>query len=177
MRIPLRDERGTVSLLELTIVTAVLGFVLAAVLGLINTTIRLSPIDQERPHAVRDAQVGLAGMTRELRQAYEFTTPAQNATGGVAVAKITLRGIDTNVTYDCTTGNRCVRTAEPVAGGTSSTRVVIERVANPTTVFNRTKANYVEAEIRAAATGERSDGSEHSLVFSDGFFLRNLDDG
>src|SRR3954451_9373180 len=67
----LRDESGW-TLVELTIAAALLAVVLTAVLSLLDMTNRQAPGDQERAHDLRETQVGVYRMTRELRQAYSL---------------------------------------------------------------------------------------------------------
>lgn len=67
----LRQEKG-VALTEVLVAGLLLVVMLSAVLNLLDSAVRQAPRDQERAHVVRDAQVGLYRMTRELRQAYEI---------------------------------------------------------------------------------------------------------
>jgi prepilin-type N-terminal cleavage/methylation domain-containing protein len=174
------DERGW-SLIEMMIVLTVLAVVLAATLSLLDKTTELSPADEERAPALRDAQVGLHRITRDLRQAYELTTPATGASGDVVVAKVSIKSVDTQVTYDCSLASltdpalrRCRRTAQPVAGGASKTDTVVDRLANTTPVFERTGEDFMKARLVVPARGERDDAAGHRITLDDGFYLRNV---
>ena len=66
----IRGEEAGYSLIELMIVASMMVVVLGAVLSLGDAAQRSTPKDLERAHAIRDTQVGLHRMTRELRQAH-----------------------------------------------------------------------------------------------------------
>lgn len=177
----MRSENGY-TVIEFVFVSLILAVVLAATLTVLDKTVEIFPEEQERAHAVRDAQVGLAEMTRELRQAYEIVTPAAGAaaTGTISV-NVTLRSVDYRVSFDCTTGGRCTRSAQTLVNGvptgTPVTRVVLERVTNGSTVFERTTTNFVKARIEVPATGEKDAGDSHRVVLDDGFLARNVSSG
>jgi Tfp pilus assembly protein PilW len=168
-----RGSESGFTLIETVITAATLSLVVLAILALADTTAKLAPQDQERAHAIREAQVGLHQMTRELRQAYTITA---NSTTSMTV-DVLVSGVATTVSYDCaaphpTDANlrRCVRTA----GGSSS--VVIDRVL-PGTVFTYdafSPPRYVQARIEVPAKGDRAKGHKHSIVLDDGFYMRNV---
>lgn len=173
----LRSESGY-TIVEFMFVSVILAVVLAATLVVLDKTVEIFPEDQERAHTLRDAQVGLAEMTRELRQAYEIHAPASgSAAAGAIVVDVTLRSVDYRLSYDCTSGQRCVRSAQTLVNGVPTgsavTRVVLQRVLNGSTVFTRTTDDFVKARIEVAATGERDQGDSHRVVLDDGFLVRN----
>src|SRR5215217_5800654 len=90
-----RDERGF-TLPELLIVSAGLAVILAAILGLTDVANKIAPQERERVHAMRDAEVALAKMTRELREAH-----AINVTNWTATATLLKNGATVTVVYDC----------------------------------------------------------------------------
>jgi Tfp pilus assembly protein PilV len=167
-----RNESGF-TLIETVITAATLSLVVLAILALSDTTAKLAPQDQERAHAIRDAQVGLHRMTRELRQAYTINS---NTSTSMDVM-VLVSGTATQVSYDCAAAHptdtnlrRCVRTA----GG--STSVVIDRVL-PGTVFTYdaySPPRYVQARIEVPAKGDLNEGHKHSIVLDDGFYMRNV---
>jgi type II secretory pathway pseudopilin PulG len=176
-----RDERGF-SLVEQLVVCAGLTIILAAILGLSEVATKLAPTDRERVHAVRDAQVSLDKMTRELRTAHAITIEPFKAT-----ATVLKNGASTTVTYDCSgAAVNGLRTCTRAQTGISGTTKAIERIANPDArpVFtaqtrNDTTGNpwttYVRTLIEVPSKGERSTGGTSNVVLDDGFYLRNID--
>jgi Tfp pilus assembly protein PilX len=177
-----RDERGF-TLAELLVVCAGLAFILAAILGLADVANKVAPQERERVHAMRDAEVGLAKMTRELRKAHAITVTSWKTT-----ATILRNGSPVTVEYDCSTVvntlRKCNRTQ--TGGSGAGTQVAISSIANPTSrpIFTATNRNdaaglpwttYVRARIEVPARGERTVGAKSKVVFEDGFYLRNVD--
>jgi prepilin-type N-terminal cleavage/methylation domain-containing protein len=179
---PRASERGY-SLIELMVVAALLVVVLGAILTLAEATQRIAPKETERAHVIREAQVGLDRMTRELRHAYSApTVPPPTVTGSSVTASVLGRGGATRtVRYDCDEAHptesaytRCLR--QVLSGGTWSTgEVVIDRVLNGTSVFTATPPDYVRAAVEVAARGDRKTGYTHRVILDDGFYMRNLD--
>jgi Tfp pilus assembly protein PilV len=179
----LREEDGF-TLTEQLVVSAGMIVILAAILGLNDVAVKQSPQDRERTHAVREAQIGLDKMTRELRTAHAITI-----TDFKAVASIYRSGATITVTYDCSsTGSdglrRCVRSQ--TGGGSSPTVTTIDRVANANSrpVFTATTRNdsagvpwtrYVRVLVEVPTKGELKAGSSKRVVLDDGFYLRNVD--
>ncbi len=73
MRRLLRDQRGF-SLAELLVVTAVLGFVMAAVIAIQQKGHEMYTYGTNRVEAQQNARVALEAMTRELRSAQQMVT-------------------------------------------------------------------------------------------------------
>lgn len=90
------EETGF-SLIELLVSMALFAVVLGAILALLDTTAKLAPRDQERPQAIREAQVGLERMVRELRQA----TVVNYVDASSIDVLVTLKTGERNVRYDC----------------------------------------------------------------------------
>ena len=165
-------------LVELMVVCALLIIVLGAILALGETTQRIAPKESERAHVIREAQVGLHRMTRELRHA----NAAPTLTGGSTIQATVLApgGATRTVRYDCdeahpsdTAYTRCLR---HVLSGTTWTggEVVIDRVLNGATVFSLTPPDYVAATVEVAARGSLKDGYDHRVILEDGIYMRNL---
>ena len=174
----MREESGW-TLIEVLIVAVLLTIVLGGTLNLLDTTAKVAPAEQERAEAVREAQVGLARMTRELRQATKVLplAPAPGATGSVVQVETPVKGVTQTVKYDCSqpsrslpsTAKACVRTQL----GSTRVEYTIDRVLN-TTVFTRTGNNYFAVRIEVPASGERKKGLRHRIVLDDGFYMRNI---
>lgn len=173
-----RDETGF-TLIEQLVTMVVLVVVLGAVLALFETTAKIAPRDQERAHSIRDAQVGLDRMGRELRQAYAVNA----ATPNLLDVNVTIRGQSRRVLYDCNRP-RCVRRQGAPGADLSGLggEVVIDRLLNGVSgepVFTYSPPGafppaHVEARVRVPAAGERADGHPHSVVLDDGLALRNI---
>jgi type II secretory pathway pseudopilin PulG len=172
-----RGEAGF-ALVELLVVASLLVVVLGAILALAEMTQRIAPKENERAHVIREAQVGLHRMTRELRHAYV----APIVTGSTLQAAVLGAGGQTRtVRYDCDEAHptdgaytRCVR--QVLSGGTwTGGEVVIDRVLNGTNVFSSTPPDYVGATVEVAARGNLQEGYDHRVILDDGFYMRNLD--
>ena len=171
----MRDESGW-SVIELMLVAVLLAIVLGGTLNLLDTTAKIAPQEQERAHAVREAQVGLARMTRELRQAVRVNASANPAL--IISVDTPVAGVRRTVTYDCTGTSPTVATTKACrrsqSGGLQN-EVVIDRVTN-STVFTADGNDYFKVRIEVPASGERQQGLRHKIVLDDGFFMRNLQD-
>ena len=182
LRRGMHDERGF-TLTEQLIVAAGLAFILAAILGLADLAAQTAPVERERVHAVRDAQVAVDKMTRELRSAHDITVEPFKAT-----AQVLRNGVAITVTYDCSEApvdglRKCVRSQ---TGAGVPTQTVLPRVANAESrpVFTATQrpdaaglnwTTYVRTLVEVPARGERTVGAKSRIVLDDGFYLRNID--
>lgn len=181
----MRCDRGY-TVIEALIVVVLLIVVLGGTLSMLEHTARVAPAENERAHAVREAQVGLATIVRELRQARSVE---QNTPTGLTV-RTPVAGVPTMVTYDC--GVR--RTSRPGQGLHACRRIqyqaddsTVARTTHPLDrlvhdeIFEYTlssgKVEFVRVRVAVPASGERSTGLAHPIVLDDGFFLRNLSDG
>jgi type II secretory pathway component PulJ len=167
------EEHGF-TLIELMITATMLAFIVVAILAISDNTTKHAVRDQERAHVIREAQVGLHRMTRELRQAYAINSSSATSMN----VQVLVNGTATQVAYDCSVVHptdsslrRCMRTV-----GTQSV-LVVDRV-KPGTIFTydgNSPPRYVQARIAIPAKGERVKGHEHTVVLDDGFYMRNLD--
>jgi prepilin-type N-terminal cleavage/methylation domain-containing protein len=179
------DERGF-TLIELLVATALFLIVLGAALALLDTSNNVAASDQERTHAIRDTQVGVYQMTRELRQAYQLV----QASSHKIEVHVWENAADHDVTYDCTGTSsagpplgQCVRYETTGSGQTPATTIVDRLVNAPSSgrppVFAYTTngsghTTYATVHIESPAKGERAQGYGYRVVFDDGFFMRNL---
>jgi hypothetical protein len=190
---PDRGEAGY-ALTELLLVSSLLAIVLGAILALGETTQRIAPRDTERAHVIREAQVGLHGMTRQLRQAADMTVPPHEA-ATASTLDVTLRD-GTRWSFECDEPhpteagyNRCVRFPFDVNGvkQTGEGMVLIDRVLNgpagtgATNPIFRYEMNvagivtYVHVSIHVPAKGGLKEGHDYDVVLDDGVYMRNLD--
>jgi len=179
-----RDQSGFTTV-ELVTAAAILAVVLGAVLSLLDTTGAMAPHDQERAHAVREAQVGMHRMTRELRAAtlLETTNPYYLA------ARVRQGGSEIRVAYDCSGSasnpawGQCVRTLVPPGGGQPS--VLVKAFTNKsgsggTPVFTYTtgdggQISYVNVHVDSVVTDQATGRYRYRVPLTSGVYLRNLD--
>jgi type II secretory pathway pseudopilin PulG len=167
-----RSGEAGYTAIELLVVASLLSIVLGAILVLAETTQRIAPKESERALVIREAQVGLHRMTRELRHAL----PTPTVTGSRMQAQVLTSTGTQTVSYECDHDHpsdsdytRCVR----VAGGTSE--LVVDRVLNGTSVFTPTGTDYVRVAVEVAARGDLENGYDHRIVLDDAIYMRNLD--
>ncbi len=184
-----RDQSGY-SLPELLTVMAVLPIVLAAVLLFTGKAQLLASNDTERSHTIREAQVGLDRITRELRQAHTFIAVAPYRVEFVVRAA----GLDKRVVHDCGDPDpsdadlkRCVRYEVASDGTETPHQQLIGRVVNqypqggvsPPAVFSYTPTTadprHVRVKVEVNARGARKEGYRYRVVLDDGVHLRNRD--
>ncbi len=171
------------SLAELLVGMLTMTIVLMAIMGLLDAAIKTAPRDQERALSIREGQVGLHIMTRELRQANKVWTP------GKTQIYVNI-GDDKHVLYDCDAAHpdaadlrRCLRWEAAI--GTElplddpGEVVVARRLPGDVFTYEPSLINptYVKVQIRVPQAGEREDGYHANLVLDDGFYLRNTDVG
>jgi Tfp pilus assembly protein PilW len=180
-----REQSGW-TLIELLISTTLLLVILVAVLVLLDSANKLGPQDSERAHDLREAQVGVYGMTRELRQTYAIVSNS----GYLIEAHVWVNGADHDVTYDCT-GNssagtnlgQCIR-YEIVGGVRGPSTVVIDRLVNkpgsgmaPVFAYRTNSSGvttYGSAHVEVPSKGTRAQGYKYRIALEDAFYMRNL---
>jgi prepilin-type N-terminal cleavage/methylation domain-containing protein len=183
-----RAQQSGFTLIELLVVTGALTFVLAAILSLAETSEKLAPQDQERAHVIREAQIGLHRMTRELRQAHAINS----STGYSIDFNVGKTGSSKRVVYDCgqahptqSTWRRCLRWEVGAGGTTSPLEVIVDRVLNtqagagPAVFTYQVKDGrivYATAHVEVPAKGDLQSGHKHRVVLDDGVYMRNFDD-
>ena len=185
LRARARVEAGF-TLIELLVAMGLLLVILGAVLALLDSSNTIAARDQERTHAIREAQVGVQAMTKELRQAYSMVSN----TPYLIEVHVWKNGADHDVTYDCTGTSsagpplgQCVR-YETTGSGQGTASVVVARLFNNAgsgrpPVFTYTAngsghTTYATVHVESPSKGERQQGYGHRVTFDDGFFLRNL---
>jgi type II secretory pathway pseudopilin PulG len=182
----LRREEGGFSLVELLVAIGLMLIILGAVLALFESSNRIAARDQERTHAIREAQVGVYSMTKELRQAYSIVS----SSAYLIEVHVLKNGAAHDVTYDCTGTSsagpplgQCVR-YETTGSGQGDASVVVDRLINNPgsgrppvftyTVDGSGQTTYATVHVEAPSRGEQKTGYGYRVVFDDGFFMRNL---
>jgi hypothetical protein len=158
------------------VVASLLAIVLGAILTLGETSQRIAPKESERAQVIREAQVGLHRMTRELRHAYLPPT----VSGSFIQAHVAAGSGSRTIKYACNVVHptnsdytRCLRYV--VVDGIEGTgEVVIDRVLNGNSVFSTPSSGYVRALVEVAAAGDLQDGYDHRVVLDDGIYMRNV---
>jgi prepilin-type N-terminal cleavage/methylation domain-containing protein len=177
-----REESGF-SLIEMLIAAALLAGVLGAVLTLLDQSQAMVPHDQERGHAVREAQVGVQLMTRELRTATELgTTEPYRLT-----ARVQRSGVSTWVEYYCggSAANpdwgQCVRTVLPSGAPAPLVRAFTNKNGSGgTPVFSYTTRpdgtiTHVEVHLDVVVRDNEHGRYSYRVPLTDGVYLRNVD--
>jgi type II secretory pathway pseudopilin PulG len=187
-----RGEAGF-ALTELLVVTSLLVIVLGAILALGETTQRITPKETERAHVIREAQVGLHGMTRQLRQAY-LAHSWTDYTLDVTLRDNNRFSFECDEPHPVESGyNRCVRFPVALDGTKGAGVPVIDRVLNgpagggtpnPNPVFRYEYKPgavagdppiYAYVSVDVPAKGDRKQGHNHKIALYDGVYMRNLD--
>lgn len=180
------------ALTELLLVSSLLVIVLGAILMLGEASQRIAPRETERAIVIRDAQVGMHRMTRELREAHSVVSPAAGASAAVFDAWVptSTSPFQRRVSYECNAAHptdsaytQCMRYDVTAAGVKSNGQVVVDRVVNgaagstlPVFVRGSTPAtDYVKTTVEVAARGDRREGHSSKILLEDGFYMRNLD--
>ena len=177
------------SLIELLAAQALFLLVIGAALAMLDTQTKVAPRDRERAFAIREAQVGLAGLVREMRgaQTIVFASPTR------LEVELQRNGALRRVGYKCDqppatddpsnphddTYLRCVR-VEGAAGAAlpsyATGRTVIARVLTGT-VFtyspDASNPTYVTTTLKVPSRGERKESNSNNIVLNDGFFMPN----
>jgi hypothetical protein len=185
-----RGEAGY-ALTELLLVSSLLVIVLGAILMLGEASQRIAPRETERAMVIRESQVGMDRMTRELREAHNVVSPAAGASGAAFDAWVATPSGERRVSYECNsthptepaTFTQCVRYDVAANGTKSNPQVVVNWVLNGKAgstlpVFVRGSApttDYVKTTVEVGARGERKTGYSSKVLLEDGFYMRNLD--
>jgi type II secretory pathway pseudopilin PulG len=166
------------TLIETVAVTGLLAVVMAAVLTLAETSQRIAPRDRERAHVIRESQLGLHRMTRELRQSYALLSWSETS----IEARVLVNGTATRVVYDCnqqhptdTSLKRCARWVVQSNGATTPKIPVVDRILSGSFAYEGgPPPEYAQVTVTVPAKGELKEGYAHKVVLDDGFYMRNL---
>jgi type II secretory pathway pseudopilin PulG len=181
-----RREESGFTLVELLVAAGLLLIVVGAVLALLDSSSSIAARDQERTHAIGEAQAGVHRMTKELRQAFSIVSSSPY----VFEVHVVKNGADHDVTYDCSGTSsagpplgQCVRYETAGSGQTAASTVVDRLINKPGSgrppVFTYTTngsghTTYATVHVEVPSKGERAAGYAYSVVVDDGFYMRNL---
>lgn len=185
------SEQAGVSLVELLVAQTVFLLVMGAALSMLDTQTKVAPRDRERAFAMRELQVGLDKMVRELRH----TETVLVASANQMEVELTRNGVLRRVGYKCDqalaaddpsnpydqTYRRCVRVEGPAGAALpayDTGRTVIDRVLTGTDIFTYNAAapaqsTYIKTTLTVPSRGERKESNSHNIVLKDGFFMPN----
>ena len=182
-----RDVRGEqgFTLIELLVAMAMLAGIMTALVQVFTTSGPVAGRDQARNLGIMDAQVGLAQMTRDVRQAQTINS----ATSSGIDFNATIGGVAQRIRYDCstteagTTYRQCLRadsTTLTAAPSLTGAKAVITRLQN-SAVFayspNAAAPTYVAVHIEVPRDGgyeEQGVGYQNNIAFDGGVYLPNL---
>ena len=182
----LRREGG-IGLIELLMVMFLFVFVMVAAMSVMDTGQRYGPRDTERAAVIREQQVSLERMVRELRQAYQVLGTSSRSMEVLVRVRRNGTHLNLHVGYYCNeeAPGTCIRKETTIGQPLPATgRVVIDRVLNwssgtqpvfdfPDDATGGIAPQYVTVRVEVPAKGTRSDGFKHKLTLEDGFFSRN----
>lgn len=177
------------SLIELLIVLSILALVLATLVGPMVTGQRVEAKVDNYATAQQDASTGLESMVAQIRQA----TTIFASSGNSVTMNVTLGAQQLLVSYECdiaqsgTPYRECMR-VQTSQGGTlpsfASGQIVVTRLLNGTPsspVFSwgpdPNAPYYMTATVDVPASAGQYYGLNHTIVFSDGALMRNLNVG
>jgi prepilin-type N-terminal cleavage/methylation domain-containing protein len=172
-----RGEAGF-TLVELLVAMGLLVVVMLAAMAVLDGSGQTATRDGQRAHAIREAQVGIDQMVRELRH-----TRVVHAHGAqVLDVTVVRRGVEQRVVFDCSIAHpdrpgtrRCTRT-----GGGSSRLLVdgVRDLGGDSSAFAYTPSSgpvrHVRIRLAVAADGGHGSGYTHDLVLTSGTALRNV---
>lgn len=172
------EQRG-VSLIEVMITAALLSLILTAILSLSENAQRLIPKQEALAFTLRDSEVALDRMTRELRHAYALNS----ATATGMDVSVRIRGVNRRVAFDCNQPHqsvsglkRCVRRV--YSGATPGPmETVIPKVESATFTYEPPgiiPPRFVRINLKVPAAGDRADGHPFDISLDTGIYLRNL---
>jgi type II secretory pathway pseudopilin PulG len=177
-RSDLRRDEGGFTIIELLVSMSVLLLVLFATLQLLDSSSVMARQETDRAHAVREAQVGLDRMVRELRHAQTVTGTATTFT-----ATLVRQGVTRTVSFTCDaphptqpTTRRCLRTEGTV---TSELIDQVQPRAGDPPIFTYTAAasgavRHVGIRLPIRLDGGDSTGYGNArTILRDGTGLRN----
>jgi type II secretory pathway pseudopilin PulG len=171
---PFPDEAGF-TVIELLLAASIMVVVLLASLTTLEGTTRVSKQETDRTQAIREAQVGLDRMVRELRHTRQVDSFSATVVR-VRVRARNVTGVERIVEFDCSAASSCVRKAiDGPAAGTSQT--LVTGVDTTADVFARTPATgtvkYLKVRLAVAVNAGTSFGHAQRAILEDGTALRN----
>jgi prepilin-type N-terminal cleavage/methylation domain-containing protein len=167
----LRDDQSGFTLVELLVAMPIALIVVFAALLVLDTAAPSELRTREHAQALRDQEVGLERMTRELREATSFTfITSQQVEFNVHVRSA---GGLRRIRYDCSSGDHCLRLEGPVGVTPSGAgTVIVDALVNPD-VFEP-EPDFVNPRYVGVVARVRISEDRRLITLRDGVDLRNL---
>jgi prepilin-type N-terminal cleavage/methylation domain-containing protein len=165
--------QGGFTLVELMVAMPLALIVIFAAYSALAQAERSQHESRTRAEGLRQQQVGLERMTREIRHAtvFQFLTSQIVEFDGFVHSSgtTTVR----RVRYDCSSGSYCVRREGPAGGPVAATGVrLIEALVNPD-VFDP-EPNFLAPRYVGISASVRIADDKNLITLRDGVDLRNL---
>jgi prepilin-type N-terminal cleavage/methylation domain-containing protein len=171
MRHRMKDQAGF-TLVELLAAMPIALIVLSLAMLAVATTVRNEQRTREHTAALRDQQVGLEQLTRELREATSFSFLTSQLVEFDAYVRTGGTGALRKIRYDCSSGKHCLRQEGPVGGPVSGNRIIIDALENPD-VFEP-QPDFVNPRYVGIVARVRIAKDRRLITLRDGVDLRNL---
>jgi prepilin-type N-terminal cleavage/methylation domain-containing protein len=167
----LREQSGF-TLVELLVAMPIALLVLSMAMLAVGTTVRNEQRAREHTEALRQQQIGLEQLTRELREATSFQFLTSQLVEFNAYVRTSGTGELRKIRYDCTSGKHCVRQEGPVSGTVSGNTIIIDALENPD-VFEP-QPDFVNPRYVGIVAQVRIAQDRRLITLRDGVDLRNL---
>jgi len=174
MKCPLRSERG-VGMVELLTVLPMLAVVLLGIYALSDVGAKSQKRSNARTAVLQRSQNGMERLTREMRQATDFTPVSSQVLDATTYVRPTdgSASVQRRVRYECASGS-CRRWEGPVGGSLNTgSETIITGLQNPDVFFfspDSVNPTFVSMKVEVAVTG-----ATNPIVLDGGFELRNLE--
>jgi type II secretory pathway pseudopilin PulG len=167
----LKDQTGF-TLVELMVAMPIAMIVLSLAMLAVATTVRNEQRTREHTEALRQQQVGLEQLTRELREATSFRFLTSQWVEFTAYVRTSGTGTLRQIRYDCRSGTHCLRQEGPVGGALSGNAIIIDALENPD-VFEP-EPDFVNPRYVGIVAQVRIAKDRRLITLRDGVDLRNL---
>ena len=171
LRRRLKDQSGF-TLVELLVAMPIALLVLSLAMLAVATTVRNEQRSREHKEALRDHQIGLERLTRELREATSFRFLTSQLVEFNGWVRSSGTAVQRKIRYDCTSGSYCLRQEGPLNGALSGNTRIIDALENPD-VFEPQPDFANPRYIGVVASVRIADG-RRLITLRDGVDLRNL---
>ena len=169
-------------LIELLMAMSLFVFVLVAAMSVMDNGARVGPRDSERANAIREQQVQVERMVKELRQAHQVLSTGPRSMEVLVRARRNGTHQNLHVAYYCNEDapGKCIRKEATIGQPLPATgKVVIDRVLNwsggtqpvfqfPDDPTGGITPPYVTVRVEVPAKGTNPDGFKHKLTLEDG---------
>jgi len=183
---PIVEDESGFTLIELMTAMAILIVIFIATLAMLDFAVKSEPEIAERNNSVRDAQVEVERMVRELRTSYDvlaststtlsvLTYLNRSACAGADDGGATARKC--RIDYSCASG-ACTRTVSEEDGSAAGPVRTLATGLTSSSVFSYSPSSSEPTAINVTLSLKAADrDGEDAITLSDGAALRNLSGG